>query len=81
MFPRPITLRLFLIFSPCALAAAETADLTVKLQKGSYNLSQKLAVYRDATGALSVEAAEKTPFTPNKIPGNAINFGYTRNNV
>ncbi|MFO1470413.1 MAG: 7TM diverse intracellular signaling domain-containing protein [Turneriella sp.] len=81
MFPRPITLRLLLLFTPFTFAAAETPDVTVKLQKGSYNLSQKLAVYRDATGILTVAGAEKAAFTPNKIPGNAINFGYTRDNV
>lgn len=81
MFSRPITLRLLLLFAPFAYAAAETADLTLKLQKGNYNLSQMLAIYRDATGTLSVAGAEKVAFLPNKTPGNAINFGYTRDSV
>lgn len=81
MFRLPIIFSLLSFFAPLTPSATETTDQTVKLLKGSYNLSSKLAIYRDTTSALSVEAAEKSRFITNTIPGNAINFGYTRDSI
>ncbi len=81
MYPLPAIFRLLLFLAPLSLTATATGEFTVRLRKGSYNLSPKLAVHRDPTGSLSIDAAEKISFKPNALPGNALNFGYTRDSV